>query len=110
MRGPYFFTYSHLNIDTEGPHELFATTSWVSGDESGNQVGIQNNSSNPGARFTIKRGGQGVDLVAVTANATTLNPRSGRAINVTDRTRGYPPPRGPARLVLAQWWPPIPQR
>ncbi|RYO77552.1 hypothetical protein DL766_010124 [Monosporascus sp. MC13-8B] len=85
-----YFVYHHLNIDTEGPHELFSTAAWQSCDESGDQVGILGNTTNFSVLFTIKRGGQKVDLVAATANDKTCSAKDGVAINVTDQTREVP--------------------
>ncbi|RYO88807.1 hypothetical protein DL764_008681 [Monosporascus ibericus] len=85
-----YFVYRYVNIDTEGPHELFSTASWQSCDESGDQVGILGNNTNFSVDFTINRGGQEVDLVAATANDKTCSAEDGVAINVTDQTREVP--------------------
>jgi hypothetical protein len=89
-----YFVYRYLNIDTEGPHQLFSTASWRNCDESSDQVGILGNTTNFSVHFTIKRGGQEVDLVAATANDKTCFTENGVAINVTDQTYEVPPSWG----------------
>ncbi|KAL2132723.1 hypothetical protein VTI74DRAFT_3433 [Chaetomium olivicolor] len=87
-----YFVYHHENITTEGPYELFTTAVWQSCNKSGDQVSILGNDINFSIHFTIKRGGQEVDLVAATANDKTCSAENGVAINVTDETYEVPPP------------------
>ncbi|KAL2130718.1 hypothetical protein VTI74DRAFT_6047 [Chaetomium olivicolor] len=87
-----YFVYSYETIDTEGPYELFTTAVWRSCNESGDQVSIQGNHINFSIDFTIKRGGQEVDLLAATTNNKTCSAENGVAINVTDQTHEVPPP------------------
>jgi hypothetical protein len=82
-----YFVYRYVKADTEGPHMLFASASWRSCDESGDQVAFLGNSTNFGVYFAIKKGGQDVDLVAATANDKTCSVEDGVAIDVTDKTR-----------------------
>ncbi|KAL2127502.1 hypothetical protein VTI74DRAFT_10625 [Chaetomium olivicolor] len=88
-----YFVYRYVKAETEGPHMLFASASWRSCDESGDQVAFLGNSTNFGVDFTIKKGGQDVDLVAATANDKTCSAEDGVAINVTDNTREVPASR-----------------
>ena len=85
-----YFVYEYVTADTEGPQRLFAYSEWVSCDESGNQVNfIGGNSKYIGyfsVDFTIKKGGQEVDLVAATADDTTCTGKVGFTLNVTDET------------------------
>lgn len=84
-----YFVYKHPTIDTEGHYQLFAYTTWASCDESGVQVSFigdtTNYTNNFSIDFTIKKGGQDVDLVAATAN-DTCSGQVGFTLNVTDKT------------------------
>ena len=82
-----FFIYHYVNVNTEGPYELFSSAAWRSCDKSGDQVAIADSSTNFAIPFTIKSGGQEVDLVAATA---TCSPQDGVAISVTDETHEVP--------------------
>ena len=85
-----YFVYRYLNVNAEGPYELFATTSWKSCNESGDQVSMLGNTSSFGVDFTIKSGAEEVDLVAATAKDEPCS-QAGVAISVTDQTRELPP-------------------
>ncbi|KAK6515171.1 hypothetical protein TWF506_007516 [Arthrobotrys conoides] len=82
-----YLVYHYLNLNAEGPYELFSTTIWASCDESRDEVVFLGNSTNLVVRFDVKNGGQNVDLVAATADEDKTCPAQGFAINVTDQTR-----------------------
>lgn len=85
-----YFVYEYVTADTEGPQRLVAHSEWVSCDESGNQVSFIGGNSSYSASFnvdfTIKKGGQEVDLVDATADDTTCTGKVGFTLNVTDET------------------------
>ena len=85
-----YLVYKYVTADTDGPHQLFAYTDWLSCDKSGNKVsfisGGTNYTVNFGVDFTIQKGAQEVDLVAATANDTTCSGQVGFTLNVTDET------------------------
>ncbi|KAK4098179.1 glycoside hydrolase family 18 protein [Parathielavia hyrcaniae] len=78
----------------EGHLELSWWADWVSCDLSGDEPAFQVNETplmTLGIEFTIKSGGQAVDLVAATGNNNEGTcAQSGVAINVTDETRWVP--------------------
>ncbi|KAL2160291.1 hypothetical protein VTH06DRAFT_1464 [Thermothelomyces fergusii] len=89
---PYFVSH-YVDLDTEGPHMLFAAVSWEYcgkpfryRGELVDQLGFVSNTINIGATFTIKKGAQEVDLVAATASGKNCTARSGFAITVSDKT------------------------
>ncbi|SPO01630.1 related to RF2 protein [Cephalotrichum gorgonifer] len=96
-----YFVYLYANIDNEGPHKLFATATWQSCDESGDQVSIRGNTTNLSVDFTIKKGGQEADLTTATTNDDTCSANDGVAINVTGKTYEVPPSgeRGQTRAM-----------
>ncbi|EPS35539.1 hypothetical protein H072_11032 [Dactylellina haptotyla CBS 200.50] len=85
-----YFVWRYVNIDTEGPYEVFSTVSWRSCDESSDQVAILSNTTNFLVPFTIKRGAQDADLVAATDDDKICSAK-GIAINFTNRTYDVPP-------------------
>ena len=88
-----YFVYKYGTADTEGPHQLFAYTDWLSCDKSRNKVsfigGGTNYTANFGVDFTIEKGAQEVDLVTATANDTTCSGQVGFTLNVTDETHDF---------------------
>ncbi|KAK4125718.1 hypothetical protein N657DRAFT_536209, partial [Parathielavia appendiculata] len=92
-----YFVYDWPNLrwmGDEGHLELFWWARWISCDLSGEVPAFHGNRTERltlGIEFTIKSGGQAVDLVAATANNNEGTcAQSGVAINVTDETRWVP--------------------
>lgn len=94
---PYLL-YQHEAIDTEGPYRLSAIVSWTRCNVTGDQVSIVGSDSSISVDFSIKKGGQQVDLltataglVAATADDTTCSAAHiGFALNVTDQVHQVP--------------------
>ncbi|KAK4125353.1 hypothetical protein N657DRAFT_644220 [Parathielavia appendiculata] len=86
-----YFVYGFVDLEAaEGQWELFWWGDWLSCDLSGSEPAFKVNKTEPSQRsleFTIKAGGQAVDLVAATANDDTTCVQPGVALNVTDETR-----------------------
>jgi hypothetical protein len=86
-----YFVYHFADLEAyEGRGQLFWWANWVSCDLSGSEPAFKVNVTEPSQRsleFTIKSGGQAVDLVAATANNDATCAQPGVAINVTDETR-----------------------
>ncbi|KAK4247703.1 hypothetical protein C7999DRAFT_41033 [Corynascus novoguineensis] len=86
-----YFVYHHLKIDTEGSYSLLSKVFWQKCNKTGDQVSIDRTSTNFGVDLTIKKGAQGVDLVATTAEKKTCSTKDGIAFNVTNETYEVPP-------------------
>ena len=85
-----YLVYYYETMNTDGTYDMFSTVAWVSCNENGDQVPIISNDTRLSVDFTIKNGGQQVDLVAATAKDKTCSAEAGVAINVTDQTREFP--------------------
>jgi hypothetical protein len=86
-----YFVHHFADLEAyEGRWQLFWWADWVSCDLSGSEPAFKANVTEPSQRsleFTVKSGGQVVDLVAATANNDATCAQPGVAINVTDETR-----------------------
>ncbi|KAK4129786.1 hypothetical protein N657DRAFT_661016 [Parathielavia appendiculata] len=89
-----YFVYGFADLQArEGQFDLFWIVEWISCDLSGPESAVKVNTTEISQRsidFTIKSGGQAVDLVADTANNGGTCAQPGAAISVTDETVWVP--------------------